>query len=56
MEQIQLKAQIENVNGNPKVGYTLEAMKVAENCEELFKKENNTYYMRNDDKRSRLDK
>ena len=33
----------------------LRKMKVVENREEPFKKENNTYYVRHDNKKSRLD-
>ena len=61
VERMKLKDMIEDVNGNPKDGDTLELMKkelrkmkVVENCEEPFKNENTTYYVRNtDDSRSR---
>ena len=63
VERIKLKDVIEDVNGNPKAGDTLELMKknmrkmkLPDNFEELFKKENTTYYVRNtDDNRSRKD-
>ena len=48
---MKLKDVIEDVNGNPKAGDTMELMKkelrkikVVENCEEPFKKENTTFF------------
>ena len=63
VERMKLKDVIEDVNGNPKGGDTMEFMKkelrkikVVENCEEPFKKENTTYYVRNNENnRSRMD-
>ena len=59
-EKIRLKDLLEDVDGNPRDGDTAENMKkelkrlkVAENCEEPFQKENKTYYTRNEDTRSR---
>ena len=54
---------IEDANGNPKLGDTtelmrkeLKKMKVIENQNEVFKKEDTTYYIQNtDDNRSRRD-
>ena len=62
-ERMKLKDVIEDVNGNPKDGDTLELMKkelrkmkVVENHEEPFKNENTTYYIQNtNDNRSRKD-
>ena len=64
VERMKLKDVIEDVNSNPKEGNTFEMMKkvlkkmkVDENCEEPFTKENNTYYVQNtDDKMSRKDR
>ena len=64
VERMKLKDLIEDVNGNPKEGNTFEMMKkvlkkikVDENCEEPFTKENNNYYVQNtDDNRSRKDR
>ena len=58
---MRLKDVIEYVNGNPKAGNTwdlikkeLRNMKVVENQEELFRKENSTY-VRSNDSRIRYD-
>ena len=63
VDRIKLKDMMEDVNGNPQDGDTLELMKkelrkmkVVENREEPFKNENTTYYIRNtDNNRSRKD-
>ena len=63
VERMKLKNVIEDLNSNPKDGDTLELtkkelrkIKVIENCEEPFKQENTTYYVRNtEDNRSRMD-
>ena len=59
-ERIRLKDLLEDVDGNPKAGDTMEDMKkelkrlkVTENREEPFKKETQTYYTRDEDSRSR---
>ena len=56
VERMKLKDMIEDVNGNPKDGDTLELMKkelrkmkAVENREEPFKNENTTYYKGNTD-------
>ena len=61
-EKLRLKDILEDTEGNPKEGETMEAMKkelkrlkVAENREEPFAKETKTYYTRTDDNRSRYD-
>ena len=64
VEKMKLKDVIEDVNGEPKVGDTLEMlkkelrrMKVVENREELFGKDTTSYYVQNpDDNRSRKDR
>ena len=57
---MRLRDVIEDVNVNPKAGDTLEMMKkelrkmkVVENREELFKKESKTYFVRDENNRSR---
>ena len=58
-ERIRLKDLLEDVDGNPKAGDTMEDMKkelkrlkVAENREEPFMKETKTYYTRTEESRS----
>ena len=63
MEMMRFIDILEDVNGNPKNGDIFELMKkelrkmkVAENREEPFKKENTTFYLQNtEDNRSRMD-
>lgn len=62
VEQMRLRDVIEDVNGNPKAGYTLELMKnelrkitVVKNREEPFKKENRAYFVRDENNRSQYD-
>ena len=57
---MKLRDFIEDMNGNQRAGDTLEMMKkelrkirVVENREESFKKDNKTYYGRDDNNRSR---
>ena len=57
-----LRDILEDVDGNPRVGETVELMKkelrkmkVAENTEEPFKKEQKAFYVK-DDNRARIDK
>ena len=59
---MRLKDKIEDVNGNPKVGDTLEMMekelvkmKAEENHKNSFEKDSKTFYMWNDDSKSRYD-
>ena len=59
-EKLRLKDILEDVEGNPKDGDTMEAMKkelkrlkIAENREEPFVKETKTYYTRTEESRSR---
>ena len=59
-EKLRLKDVIEDANGEPKVGdhvqmlkRELRRIKVVENRDEPFSKENKTFYMRNDENRSR---
>ena len=62
-EKLRLKDILEDADGNPKAGQTMETMKkelkrlkIVENREEPFAaKETKTYYTRNDDNRSRYD-
>ena len=58
-EKLRLQDILEDTEGNPKDGDTMEAMKkelkrlkVAENREEPFAKETKTYYAKNEDTRS----
>ena len=62
VEPMRLKDVTDDVNGNPKAGDTvvmmkkeLRKMKVVENSEELFKKESRTYFVRDENNRSRYD-
>ena len=59
-EKLRLKDILEDVEGNPKDGDTMEAMKkelkrlkIAENREEPFAKETKMYYTRTEESRSR---
>ena len=62
-ERLRLKDILEDADGNPKPGNTMEAMKkelkklkVAENREEPFAKETKTFYTKNEENRSRYDR